>query len=110
MLAVGRADRPEPSELPALHFLQRAVVREDPMPAPELATDRVRVRERLRAARAASDMADREQGLDRIVGEETRERALGGGARLEEYARGSTFVEREAPSVAVRSGLAAALS
>jgi hypothetical protein len=58
---------------------ERAVVREDPVATPELAHEGVRVGQGGGAARAPSDVADGEQGLDGVLAEEMGERAVRGG-------------------------------
>ena len=59
------------------------------------------------AARLLADVRDRQQRLDRVLADELRHGARAGGLGLEEAARELALVEREAPPVGVRAGLAA---
>jgi hypothetical protein len=107
-LAVGRADGRVAAEAQRVGLLHGAVVREDPVSPPELAAERVRVRERARPARLLPDVADREQRLDGVRRDEGRERAPRGGLGIEEHPRALALIEREAPAVLVVRGAAAA--
>src|SRR5690348_12343663 len=87
VLAVGIADRSKAAELERARALDGAVVREHPVAAPQLAHERMRVREPDAAARLAAHVRDREQRLDRMLADELRERRVGRRRRLEEQAR-----------------------
>ena len=83
-------------------------MREDPVPPPQDALERVRVLQARLAARLLADMGDRQQRLDGVLPDEVGHRALAGRLRLEEAARELPLVERQTPSVRVGSGFAAA--
>src|SRR5687768_181118 len=78
-------------------------MRERPGPAPQLAREWMRVRERDLAARAPANVRDREQRLDRVRLDVGRERRMRGRGRLEERANRIVFVQRESPAIGVRT-------
>ena len=65
---------------------------------PQLAHERVRVRERDLAARPLADVRDREQRLDRILAHERRERRVRGRSGLEERADRRALRRARGPS------------
>src|SRR5262249_34953362 len=98
-LAIGVADRQEPAEAQLARVLDRAVVRERERASPQLAHERMRVRELYLTARLLTHVCDREQRLDRIRADVTREGRARGRVRLEKRAHRGAFVQREPPTV-----------
>ena len=89
-----------------LIFGQRPVVREDPVPPPEHALERVRVLQRRAPPRVfRRTCAIDSSVLNRVLTNEVGHRAGAGRCRLQEAAREPPLVERDTPAVRVRPRL-----
>ncbi|CAD9219084.1 hypothetical protein BCEN4_1380026 [Burkholderia cenocepacia] len=105
LFAVGRADRVVDT---AVHVrrvvLQVAVMREDPVPAPQLAHERMAVLEQDVPLRRLADVGDRVLGLDRVALHHFGDRRRGRCLVIDEETAGLVFEERDAPAVGMVIG------
>jgi hypothetical protein len=101
VLAVGLADRAEGAVQARTEVLQVAVVREDPVAAPQLAHEGVRVLERDAALRGLADVRDDVVAADRValdqLGDGRRARAV----LVDEQPQASILEEGDAEAVLV---------
>ena len=88
--------------------LQVAVVRKDPMPAPQLPHERMAVFQPHRALRRLADVRDDVLGLDRVALDQFRHRRGAGRLIVDEQAAGLVFEEGDAKAVGMVVGDATA--
>ena len=103
-LAVGAAHRAERRVQARVVLLQVAVVGEHPVPAPQLALERVRVLQRHAALRRLADVGDDVVAADRIAPHHVGHRRVASALRVDEQAHAVALEEGDAEAVLVFLG------
>ena len=107
-LAVGHADRLIQAVLGRDKVHQIAVVCKHPMPSPQLAHERVTVFQRDHALRCFADVRDHVERLDRIRTHQIRHGRADGRLTVNQQATRAILEKRNAPTIRMMIGQAAA--